>query len=116
MPGYLDQHGWLAGTSLGSCGQCRLRGWSGYFAAAGNNIRDGFPTRETVWPARFTRAVGVCGATADKSPYFKTAFNGMQDNFGPEHKMDTAIAAYTTNAPWAEMGCSEVVSMNGGGT
>src|SRR5215213_7829457 len=86
------------------------------FAAAGNNIRDGFPTRETVWPARFTRVVGVCGATADKSPYFKSAFNGMQDNFGPEHKMDTAIAAYTPNAPWAEMGCSDVVSMNGGGT
>jgi hypothetical protein len=86
------------------------------FAAAGNNIRDGFPTRETVWPARFTRVVGVCGATADKSPYFKRGFNGMQGNFGPEDKMDTAIAAYTPNTPWAEMGCSDVVSMNGGGT
>src|SRR5215210_990916 len=86
------------------------------FAAAGNNIRDGFPTRETVWPARFNRVVSVCGATADKSPYFKSEFDGMQGNFGPEDKMHTAIAAYTPNTPWAEMGCSDVVSMNGGGT
>jgi len=86
------------------------------FAAAGNNIGDGFPTRKTVWPARFNRVVGVCGVTADKSPYFRSGFNGMQGNFGPEDKMHTAIAAYTPNAPWAEMGCRSVVSMNGGGT
>jgi hypothetical protein len=40
----------------------------------------------------------------------------MQGNFGPEAKMETAIAAYTPNVPWAEMGCRDVVSMNGGGT
>jgi len=56
------------------------------------------------------------GVTADKSPYFRSGFNGMQGNFGPEDKMHTAIAAYTPNAPWAEMGCRSVVSMNGGGT
>jgi subtilisin family serine protease len=86
------------------------------FAAAGNNIGDGLPIRKTVWPARFNRVVGVCGATADKGPYFKRGFNGMQGNFGPEEKMQTAIAAYTPNAPWAVMGCRDVVSMNGGGT
>jgi subtilase family protein len=86
------------------------------FAAAGNNVRDGLPTRETVWPARFNRVVGVCGATATKDPYFKSGFDGMQGNFGPEDKMHTAIAAYTPNTPWAEMGCRDVVSMNGGGT
>jgi hypothetical protein len=86
------------------------------FAAAGNNIRDGLPTREIVWPARFNRVVSVCGATADKSPYFKSGFDGLQGNFGPEDKMHTAIAAYTPNTPWAELGCSDVVSMNGGGT
>src|ERR687889_1137497 len=85
-------------------------------AAAGNNIRDGLPTRETVWPARFNRVVAVCGATADKGPYFKSGLNGMQGSFGPGDKMHTAIAAYTPNTPWAEMGCSDVVSMNGGGT
>src|SRR5215213_4949321 len=82
------------------------------FAAAGNNFGDGLPTRKTVWPARFNRVVGVCGATADKSPYFKSGFNGMQGNFGPEEKMHTAIAAYTPNTPWAEIGCRDVVSMN----
>jgi subtilisin family serine protease len=86
------------------------------FAAAGNNIGDGFPTRETVWPARFNRVVSVCGVTADKKPYFRSGFNGMQGNFGPEDKMHTSIAAYTPNAPWAEIGCRNVVSMNGGGT
>jgi subtilisin family serine protease len=86
------------------------------FAAAGNNLRDGLPTRKTVWPARFNRVVGVCGATATKDPYFKSGFNGMQGNFGPEDKMHTAIAAYTPNTPWAEIGCRNVVSMNGGGT
>lgn len=85
-------------------------------AAAGNNVRDGFPTRELVWPARFNRVMAVCGATADKSPYFKSGLTGMQGNFGPADKMDTAIAAYTPNAPWAEMGCHDLVSLRGAGT
>jgi hypothetical protein len=86
------------------------------FAAAGNNIRDGLPTREIVWPARFDRVVAVCGATADKGPYFKSGLDDMQGNFGPESKMQTAIAAYTPNTPWAEIGCRDVVSLRGAGT
>jgi len=86
------------------------------FAAAGNNVRDGFPTREIVWPARFNRVVAVCGATADKSPYFKSGLDDMQGNFGPADKMQTAVAAYTPNTPWAEMGCRDVVSLRGAGT
>lgn len=86
------------------------------FAAAGNNIGDGFPTREIVWPARFDRVVAVCGATADKTPYFQRGYTGMQGNFGPDSKMQTAIAAYTPNVPWAEIGCEDVVSLRGGGT
>jgi len=86
------------------------------FAAAGNNIRDGFPTREIVWPARFNRVVAVCGATADKSPYFKSGLDDMQGNFGPPGKMQTAIAAYTPNTPWAEIGCRDVISLRGAGT
>jgi hypothetical protein len=85
-------------------------------AAAGNNVRDGFPTREIVWPARFERVVAVCGATADKSPYLKVGSNDMQGNFGPAGKMRTAIAAYTPNVPWAEIGCRNVVSLRGAGT
>jgi len=86
------------------------------FAAAGNNIRDGFPTREIVWPARFDRVTAACGVTADKSPYFKRGLDAMQGNFGPAGKMHTAIAAYTPNVPWAEIGCSAVVSPRGAGT
>ncbi len=85
-------------------------------AAAGNNVRDGFPTREIVWPARFNRVTAVCGATADKTPYFKSGFNAMQGNFGPPRKMRTAMAAYTPNTPWAEIGCQDVVSLRGAGT
>jgi hypothetical protein len=85
-------------------------------AAAGNNIRDGFPSREIVFPARFKRVIAVCGATADKTPYFKRGLNEMQGNFGPANKMNTAIAAYTPNTPWAEMGCGEIVSLRGAGT
>src|SRR5829696_4049541 len=79
------------------------------FAAAGNNLRDGLPTRKTVWPARFNRVTAVCGATADKSPYFKRGLDALQGNFVPAGKMHTAIAAYTPNVPWAEIGCSDVV-------
>ncbi len=86
------------------------------FAAAGNNLEDGLPTREVVWPARFGRVVAVCGATADKTPYFESGFDGMQGNFGPPEKMDTAIAAYTPNIPWAKMGSPDVVSRDGAGT
>jgi hypothetical protein len=86
------------------------------FAAAGNNIRDGLPTRQTVWPARFNRVVAVCGATAEKGPYFKSGLDDMQGNFGPADKMQTAIAAYTPNTPWAEIGCRDVVSLRGAGT
>lgn len=85
-------------------------------AAAGNNIRDGFPTREIVWPARFNRVVAVCGATADKRPYVESGLEGMQGNFGPPGRMQTAMAAYTPNMPWAEMGCRDVVSLRGAGT
>jgi hypothetical protein len=86
------------------------------FAAAGNNIKDGLPIREIVWPARFYRVVAVCGATADKSPYYKSGLDDMQGNFGPPGKMQTAIAAYTPNTPWAEIGCRDVVSLRGAGT
>lgn len=60
--------------------------------------------------------MAVCGATADKSPYFKVGSEDMQGNFGPAGKMHTAIGAYTPNTPWAEIGCRDVVSLRGAGT
>ncbi len=84
-------------------------------AAAGNNIA-GLPTTALVYPARFYRVIAACGATFDKTPYFKRGHLGMMGNFGPPGKMETAMAAYTPNIPWAEMGCRDVVSLSGGGT
>jgi len=84
-------------------------------AAAGNNIA-GFPTTSLVYPARFHRVIAACGATFDKAPYFKRGHRGMMGNFGPVGKMKTAMAAYTPNTPWAELGCRDVISLNGGGT
>jgi hypothetical protein len=84
-------------------------------AAAGNNFA-GFPTRSLVYPARFHRVIAVCGATARKEPYYRKGHLGMQGNFGPEGKMETALAAYTPNTPWAEIGCGDVIDLDGSGT
>ena len=40
------------------------------FAAAGNRFGPS-PPCSTVYPARFNRVVGVCGVTADGTPYYK---------------------------------------------
>jgi hypothetical protein len=85
-------------------------------AAAGNNV-GGLPTKSLVYPARFHRVIAACGATADKTPYFKGfGHPGMQGNFGPPGRMKTAIAAFTPNIAWAEVSCRDVVSWNGAGT
>jgi subtilisin family serine protease len=39
-------------------------------SAAGNNIMS-LPYREVVWPARFSRVIGVCGVTYEDTPYYK---------------------------------------------
>jgi len=84
-------------------------------AAAGNNF-GGLPTRSTVYPARFRRVVAACGATADKTPYYAPGSGSMQGNFGPPAKMNTALAAFTPNIPWAEIGCGKIIDLDGAGT
>jgi hypothetical protein len=84
------------------------------FAAAGNRFGPS-PPLSTVYPARFNRVVAVCGVTADGTPYYKPGLHRhMQGCFGPPAKMETALAAYTPNAPWALMGCGGVVGFGGG--
>jgi hypothetical protein len=86
------------------------------FAAAGNRIGPA-PPRWIVYPARFGRVVAVCGATADKTPYYRTGLHRhMQGCFGPPSKMDTALATFTPNVPWAVMGCSQLLVHDGNGT
>jgi hypothetical protein len=83
--------------------------------AAGNNFGN-LPTRFIVFPARFKRVVAVCGAMADSRPYADLSLSIMAGNYGPRGKMATAMAAWTPNAPWARLGCSDIVDLDGRGT
>ena len=83
--------------------------------AAGNNFGN-LPTREVVFPARFGRVVAACGMMADGKPYADLPINLMAGNYGPAHKMQTALTACTPNVPWAKLGCPEIVDWDGGGT
>ncbi len=85
------------------------------FAAGGNSV-GGFPTHYLVYPARFKRVTAVCGATADKTPYWRDGYDKMEGNWGPEELMGTAITAYSPNIPWSVIGCKSAVDMDGSGT
>jgi subtilisin family serine protease len=84
-------------------------------AAAGNNFGN-LPTQHIVYPARFNRAIAVCGVMADDTPYADLPLTLMAGNYGPPSKMRTAMAAYTPNIAWAKFGCPTVARFNGGGT
>jgi hypothetical protein len=90
-----------------------------YVAAAGNNYSAGLfgvPTRFIVYPARFRRVIAACGVMANLQPYYGLPMGTMQGNWGPDSKMATAMAAFTPNMPWAELGCAGIVDMDGQGT
>ncbi len=84
--------------------------------AAGNNFL-GTP-QSLVYPARFQRVIAACGVMANGRPYIRTEVPArrMAGNYGPDSRMDTALAAYTPNMPWAEINCPGVVDMDGAGT
>jgi hypothetical protein len=83
--------------------------------AAGNNF-GGFPTRFAVYPARFRRVIAACGVMANGRPYFNLPITTLQGNYGPPHKMASALSAYTPNVPWARLGCGKLIDMDGAGT
>jgi len=83
--------------------------------AAGNNYGNA-PTHVVVYPARFRRVIAACGVMANGAPYANLPVQRMAGNYGPESKMQTAIAAYTPNVPWARFGEPTVVDFNGNGT
>ena len=88
-------------------------------AAAGNHFSAGFVgalARSVVYPARFGRVIAACGVMADLRAYYGLPFGTMQGNWGPKSKMGTAMAAFTPNVPWAELGCDKIVDMDGRGT
>ncbi|MHA4845425.1 S8/S53 family peptidase [Flavitalea antarctica] len=88
-------------------------------SAAGNNFNK-LPARTMIFPARFNRVVAACGVTFDFTPYAKinagSSFRIMEGNYGPKALMDTAIAAFTPNVPWANYNYNDVVSVRGDGT
>ena len=90
-----------------------------FVAAAGNNFSAGIfgvPARTIVYPARFKRVIAACGVMANRQPYYSLPFGTMQGNWGPASKMATAMAAFTPNIAWAELGCAGMVDMEGAGT
>ncbi len=85
-------------------------------AAAGNRFGPSPPTT-MIYPARFHRVIAACGATHDKTPYFKEGLHRkMQGCFGPPGRMRSAIAAFTPNTPWAVFGQRDQIDLDGGGT
>ena len=87
--------------------------------AAGNNFGPGKlrVPRFIVYPARFRRVIAACGMMSDGRPYadFPDA-RKMGASYGPDSKMDTALAAYTPNVAWAEYACLSLIRFDGCGT
>jgi hypothetical protein len=83
--------------------------------AAGNNFGN-LPTHNIVYPARFNRVIAACGVMANGVPYADLAIRLMAGNYGPDSKMQTAVAASTPNVPWARLGCSDIIDLDGAGT
>lgn len=88
-------------------------------SAGGNNFAK-LPTRRLIYPARFKRVVAACGVTHDFSPYAKKtgegSFHIMEGNHGPLPLMDTAMAAFTPNVPWAIYKKKDLFGIRGDGT
>ena len=104
------------------------------FAASGDFIQPPLlplrSPRSVVYPARFGRAVAVCGVTADHETYAKAARRfswlrgrvsswSLRGSYGPRSAMETALAAYAPNVTWARHGGGEnsnLLDLDGAGT
>ena len=87
--------------------------------AAGNNFGPGGVRvpKFIVYPARFGRVLAACGVMANGTPYADFPDpRQMAGSYGPSSKMDTALAAYTPNTPWAEYACTSLIRFDGCGT
>ncbi len=90
-------------------------------AATGDNIGRATPT-SVIYPARFGRVIAAAGVAHDFSPYYKPfsplpkRLKIMQGNFGPRKAMHNALAAFSPNVHWAQIGTTDKVSIRGAGT
>ena len=58
----------------------------------------------------------ACGVMENFEPYADLDLTLTAGNYGPDSKMQTAVAAYTPNIPWARFGEPDVVDFDGAGT
>jgi hypothetical protein len=87
--------------------------------AAGNNFGPGGlrVPKFIVWPARFKRVIAACGVMSNEKPWADFGDAKLMGGcYGPDSKMDTAMAGYTPNVPWASYDCPELVDFDGNGT
>jgi Subtilase family len=84
--------------------------------AAGNFLPRVPSPRSIVYPARMRRVLAATGVMADGSPYSGPRMRAMQGCHGPGSKMETAIAGWTPNIPWPELGCTDTIDEDGQGT
>jgi hypothetical protein len=87
--------------------------------AAGNNFGPAKlrVPRFIVYPARFRRVLAACGVMSDGTPYADFIDpRKMGGSYGPDSKMDTALAAYTPNTAWAKFAVTSIVDFDGAGT
>ena len=84
--------------------------------AGGNNFAHLPTPKSIVFPARWRRVLAACGVMANGRAYAGLGGITMQGNYGPDKKMETALGAYTPNVPWAQIGCPNIVDMDGAGT
>lgn len=84
--------------------------------AAGNFLPNVPSPRSIVYPARMRRVLAATGVMADGRPYSGAGMRAMQGCHGPDSKMETAIAGWTPNIPWPELGCADTIDEDGQGT
>jgi hypothetical protein len=84
--------------------------------AGGNNLSFIPSPKSIVFPARYRRVIAACGVMGDGRAYDGLTIGTMQGNYGPAEKMKTALGGYTPNVPWAEMGATTIIDMDGAGT
>ncbi len=87
--------------------------------AAGNNFGPGRlrVPKFVVWPARFKRVIAACGVMSNRQPWADFGNPKLMGGcYGPDSKMDTAMAGYTPNVPWAVYDCPALVDFDGNGT
>lgn len=123
-------HGGLPSKALAEAVNAAYENGIAMFFASGDYLeKPGIPFRTpryVVYPAAFSRAMCVCGVTADNTTYGRPPHGShplMRGNWGPAAWMRNAIAAFSPNVPWPHQPDvkrnetrEDVIDLNGQGT